>query len=242
MYFHPIYLPAPMPQSLPTIQQYLSLADWRFEPTMQEGQQDGFYWLSSAYLSVLQPLDLIGPTVPFAVLATYFDWHGGSAEQYGDEPGWRALGHFALSEVAAAPPQLYTEAPCAFLILDEQKSDDEIIDALQDFEEPYLFWSLSSDAMAFWQALTAIRPFCYFSYDLNQGLTLIVREHDDYLRFMDRLPWEMIENTCRDGESKRRHEAVEDFGPELGPEVCSVPGCDRLRLKSIFKCFMHAIA
>jgi len=235
-----------MPQSLLTIQQYLALADWRFAPTMEEGQRDGFYWLRSMHLVVVDPLDLVRPAVPFAVLATYFDWHGGSAQVYGHEPGWRALGHFALSETAAVPPRLYTEADCAFLILDAQKyDDDQLVATLGDFEEPYLFEPVSPDApqaMSFWQALSTLRPFCYFSYGLSQGLTLIMREHDDYMRFMDRLPWDMIEKTYRDDECKRRREEFELFGPEVGPEVCSVPDCDRLRLKNIFKCYMHAIA
>lgn len=228
---------------IPTIEEYLRLKDWKFELSINEGCHANFFWLRSRELvmsDLLATIDL--PQVPFSVLVTYWDWHGGGASTYGNERGWRHLGEYAISDISTKLPKLYYGADCAQMLLDEPINDNELLNALSNFDEPYMLDDLEEEhAKNFWTAIEAVKPFCYFSYGLFNSFTFIARDPALYRQFVERISREDIEQAYKERAAANRAKTWAELGPECGPETCVEPNCDRRRIKLAVRCFIHQI-
>jgi len=230
--------------SIQTVNEYLQLADWKFEFSIDEGRLGKFCWLRSGHLFAGDFLRVINlPKNPFQVLVTYFDGQDGGALTYGDRPGWRKLGLFAISESSSALPALSFGADNEQLILDEPMPDPELLSALALLDEPYELDDLADTrAKDFWTALEIIKPYCYFSNGIGRDeFTLIVRDEDVYRQFCRSLSGTEIETTFKNVEANYRARVWDNLGPECGPEACIEDGCDRLRIKLAVRCFIHQI-
>lgn len=208
---------------------------------MKTGCSGNFFWLRSSELGVLDVLQVIDlPEKPFRVVVTYWDWGGGAAFAYGDISGWSRLGEYAISDTSTVLPKLQFGADNAQMLLDEVMSEHEVLQNLLEFDEPYLLDDLENDQVkAFWIAIEALRPYCYFSY--CEGLTLIMRGTESCKEFIDRVSLEEVETIFRGRTTSYREKKWNELGPECGPEVCIEENCDRLRIKLAVRCFIHQL-
>ena len=226
-----------------TIDEYLSVIDWQFNPNVKKGQVDDFYWVRSpefaGTVDVLEHVDL--PAQPFSVLVTDWDGSGGGAQFYGPRQGWRLVGQSALSEPSCNLPELSYGADNAQMLIDHAISDEALLSALTDFCEPH-FLDDPDGSQSFWNAINAIQPYCYFSYGCSaENFTFIARGKSLIDQFWQNVSLPKVELKLRQGLVESRAKTWNTLGPECGPEVCQEANCDRLRIKLAVRCFIHQL-
>ena len=230
--------------TIQTIEEYLQLADWKFELSLDEGRHGDFYWLRSKQLfgdDLLGIIDL--PKKPFQVVLTFWDGQGGAALSFGDEPGWRKLGPYAISERSTVLPKLSFEADNEQLIIVEPISDQELIAELEHLDLSFHHKELEVDkSQRFLAAMETIKPYCYFSRNVvSDGFFFVTRNSVLYRQFRDNIPVAEIESNERKYLMSSREQLWNNLGPECGPDVCIEGNCDRLRIMLAVRCFIHQL-
>lgn len=230
-------------ESLPTIDEYLALKDWKFTPDIEQGQHEDYYWFrSDNFLFDELPSVIRVPLVPFQVVVTCFDGFGGGAFVYSDCPGWRVVGDLAVANKLNALPELFTGADNAQVIIDRENSDELILENFEGFEESSCLVDLEiEDTREFWNKFKLIDPYIYFSMNLFRRFTIISRGIELHQSFMNNIDWPTIEEFHRKSAQERCAALWADLGPERGPEKCVENGCERLRIPLAIRCFMHQL-
>jgi hypothetical protein len=222
-----------------SIDDYLALKDWTFTLDITEGVHGDYFWLRSEHLSVINFLDAIPlPTKAFRVLVTYWDGSGGAAQFYSKEPGWQALGEFAISAPMTEIPQLNFEADSAQMLLDSQLTISQVSHILNTHKKAgFSAREDSPEANDFWNVIEALEPYCYAS-DLGD-LFFIARGEALYRTFVTSADVTGIEDWYRQRTAAERKRLWAELGPNCGPETCIEPGCTELRIRLAVKCFVH---
>lgn len=216
---------------LKTIEEYLALIDWTYTPKYQVGSHGDFYWIRYDYqIDPLQFIDL--PKGKYRALLLDFD-SGPPGEYFGNDPGWSALGEFALSDAGDSLPNLrFGAADTAYLLLTQEFDQNTLLEQLVRLEEPH-----QKTDQIFWEVLDAVKPFCYCS---DGGGTFFVspdKASIDVLYSSKVL--QIAQDRARESKRKGRLELWQTLGPERGPEKCVEQNCDRLRIQLAVRCFMH---
>ncbi len=219
---------------LQTIEEYLSLKDWSYVPYVTEGIHSEYYWVASdrSFVDEFEKLEL--PEGPIRVLATSFDGTGGTAMIYSDEPGWKALGEFAISEPVTKQPKMYFVADHSFMLIDRPLTDEQLLEGLSDFND---FSPLYMETEKFWRSVDMLQPRCYFA-DLHHSI-FAARGIQLYQQVFNQSYLDRSVELQRQDELKGRKQRWEAQGPERGPETCVEQGCTRLRIQLTIRCFIH---
>lgn len=217
---------------LQTIEEYLALSDWNFNPGYEIGSHGEFYWIRYDYQ--IDPLQFINlPAGKYRALLLDFD-SGPPGKYFGNDPGWSALGEFAISNLGKTLPDLCFGADTAYLLLDRELDQTTLLEQLGRLKEPQ-----PKDDQILWEVLDAVKPFCYCN---DFGGTFFVspdKASRDVLYSSKVL--KIAEDRAREGERKGRLGSWQSLGPERGPEKCVEPDCDRLRIELAVRCFMHQL-
>lgn len=219
-----------------TIEDYLELKDWKFSLNFEEGIHGEYYWVQGENLSVDLYHAIRLPENPYRVLVTYWDYISGPATIYGAEPGWRAIGNYALSQPRTTLPDLNHFADFEEMIID---NDTELDDAaLNSYCSADYLSDVDNDCTKrFWCAIEQLNAYCLWS---EQGRhTFVVRGKDLYDHFWNSDEVKGIEERFRARSKINRQKLWADLGPEIGPEKCAEPDCDRLRIRLAIRCFLH---
>lgn len=218
------------PKKLQTIEEYLSLADWSYKPVVTEGTHGDYFWVATD-MRFHEERGL--PKYPFRVLAISFDGFGSGAKIYENEPGWKPLGSFAISEMVTTLPKMYFDAEYSYMLIDRPLTDVQILSCFIDFED---FMYCERDR--FWQTVDALQPYFYVAgWDHS---VFVARGKDLYETVFNEACADESREIARRRELDGRRKMWESQGPERGPEVCVEPDCDRLRIQLTIRCFIHS--
>lgn len=218
---------------LQTIEEYLDLSDWTFKPGYEIGSHGDFYWIRYDYQ--IDPLQFINlPKSKYRALLLDFD-SGPPGKYFGNDPGWSALGEFALSDAGDSLPNLrFGAADTAYLLLTQEFDQVALLEQLGRLEEPH-----QKTNQIFWEVMDAVKPFCYCS---DCGGTFFVSPYKASIDILySSKVLQIAEDRAREGKRKSRLELWQTLGPERGPEKCVEQDCERLRIELAVRCFMHQL-
>ncbi len=218
---------------LPTIDEYLAMQDWVFSPQIKQGTHGDYFWVHYLGLDTYDPFDRIDPpSVPFCLAVRPSFDSSQSVAMIGAKPGWNANGNFAISNWNFNMKHVDLGGFGARFVIDTLKSETRINEALVDFED---FFFLAPESLEkFLRVVSDLQPYCCATGDL-----FIARGKELYEQFFND---ELLDEIRRDewrSELEERRSFWKNQGPECGPEVCSEPQCDRLRIKLSVNCFVH---
>lgn len=224
-----------LPHNLPTIEDWLALKDWSRTPNVTEGTHGEYFWVrcESAWFGSALSTTLFMPT-EFRVLVTY--WDGNGADFYRNEPGWKAIGDYALGPPLKYFPELNFGAQSAAMLIPHTVPESQLEDLLDGFDD---FQPYRGETAPFWNVVDRIKPICYFS-DLDEGIFVAQGKELYELGFNESLVAE-ITNELRVREQRIRQSTWNTLGPECGPEKCVEPGCDHLRIRLAIRCLLHQL-
>lgn len=230
-------------EQLPTIEEYLTLKDWKFTPDVEVGHHGNYFWFRSENFIFDDIFDhLLLPTSPFQIAVALWDSDDNTYRIYEGETGWRNLGGYAVSNPTIKPPELYLGDYSAHLILDKDFDDRSLRAQLDGLSEDYALDDHENESVKrFWHKIGMIQPYAYFSLGLNKHFSVILRGASLHQSFMDSLDWSRIEARYKDRALEHAAKKWEDLGPERGPEKCVVNDCDRLRIPLAIRCFIHQL-
>ena len=230
-------------ESLPTIDEYLQLADWTFTPDVEEGQHEGYFWYRSNQFVFDNIFDHISvPITPFQILVTSWDEDYKVKSIYKKKDGWRRLGEHVISSASLIPPKLTHFEYLSYLILDKEYSDEDLQLFLDCFGEVYALEVIEDEEVKlFWDLFAALDPFLYFSFGLTKHFSVISRGEIFHQKLVDSVDWIKIESIYKKRAMDAAAKKWEDLGPERGPEKCVVNGCERLRIPLAIRCFIHQL-
>ena len=219
---------------IPTIEDYLNVSDWGFDPKYDEGRNGDYFWVSLNYDVEFEKFIPV-PRNPYRILVTYFDWWGGAAKLYGSSPGWKAVNQCAISDaIVDRPPIINYRADTALMFLDKPLTDQQIQTGLTFAdEEP------DPSNSRFWSLLDHLQPYLYISYMAKEFFAAREKILLDALHSAD--AFADVEAKERADCRNTRAEQWKKLGPECGPEKCVESGCDRLRIKLAIRCFIHQL-
>lgn len=217
---------------LQTIEEYLALSDWTFKPGYEIGSHGDFYWIRYDYqIDPLQFIDL--PAGKYRALLLDFD-SSRPGSFIGKDPGWSALGEFAISDLGSTLPDLCFNADTAYLLLDREFDQTSLLEQLGRLEEPH-----PKDDQIFWEVLDAVKPFCYCS---DCGDTFFVSPNKASIDVLySSKVLQIAEDRAREDKRKGRLGSWQSLGPERGPEKCVEQDCERLRIELAVRCFIHQL-
>lgn len=224
-----------LPHNLPTIEDWLELNDWSRTPNVTEGTHGEYFWVrcEGAWFGSALSTTLFMPT-EFRVLVTY--WDGNGAGFYVNEPGWRAIGDYALGPPLKYLPELNFEAPSAAMVIPDTVPESELEYLLEGFDD---FQPYRAETDSFWNVVDRIKPICYFS-DLDEGIFVAQGRELYELGFNESVVAE-ITDELRVREQRIRQSTWNTLGPECGPEKCVEPGCEHLRIRLAIRCLLHQL-
>ncbi len=224
-----------LPHNLPTIEDWLALKGWSRTPNVTEGTHGEYFWVrcESAWFGSALSTTLFMPT-EFRVLVTY--WDGNGADFYRNEPGWKAIGDYALGPPLKYLPELNFGAQSAAMLIPHTVPESQLEDLLVGFDD---FQPYREETAPFWNVVDRIKPICYFS-DLDEGIFVAQGKELYELGFNESLVAE-ITNELRVREQRIRQSTWNTLGPECGPEKCVEPGCDHLRIRLAIRCLLHQL-
>ncbi len=218
---------------IPTIEEYLNLANWCYQAKRVElGYYGDFFWIKNSSFTVE---DLDFPKQPYCILLILYDAVGFAPVSLGKEAGWRAVGDYAVSEQKSGRSEINYGVDFELMIIERTVTDAEILDALGS--NCTFIDDEQEDDSRFWQIMNKLQPYCYLSSSDKSFCTVKSKSLRDSLNTPEIFARE--EQTHRDYARAERAKAWNDLGPECGTEICVEPDCSRLRIKLAGRCFLH---
>jgi len=175
------------------------------------------------------------PVLPRQFKIMVLAYAGGSgAEAFGNKAGWKKIGDYAASpDFLSAPDLPLHEA--SFLIYEPQVAPH--LEAQVGSQQLYLHREIFEEELPLLsQTLAKLQAFLYLNtnYDyllVTGGQTMSEIKHSEQFLSLPQQAKEKVLN--------RRDRQWRQFGPEVGPELCSEEDCGHKRIQLTSRCFMH---
>lgn len=220
-------------EKIPTIDEYLAMQDWVFDPRIKQGEHGDFYWMHYIGSDLSDPFKRIeSPHVPFCVLIKPDIYSSLGLTSIVQSLGWKQLGSFAVSSWSDKMPIIDQGNLGTLFVVDRLKSESEILKALADFED--LLFHQPKDLSKFLQVVDQLQPYCAVS-----GYLFLARGKHVYQQYFNEELLDEIRRLEWRSALDQRQRFWKNQGPECGPETCVEPDCTRLRIKLAVRCFVH---
>lgn len=220
-----------------TIEEYLALEDWKFCPFINEGQEGEFFWFTSSGLFYEHPLTLLpAPREPFRIAIIDWDSTSGAESFFSKMPDWCSIGDWAVSPPLTSFPALNFHADAEVIVF-PANSPNELLLEVQQYFGNSVFEMLHSDE--FWDVLKKLKPLCY---TVTGSVDFFIAPNQSVYSLLMNSELLINSETKANAQAERdRQICWENLGPEVGPERCLEPDCDRLRIKLAVRCFIHQL-
>lgn len=214
------------------IEDYLKGTDWTYTFDAQEGSEYGYSWIKTKDL-MIDPMTVVALPRPFRIIVLDYAQAPG-AEAFGNKAGWKKIGDYAASpDFLSAPDLPLHEA--SFIIYSPEAAPQ--MEARVSKEQFYLHREIYEEELPLLsQTLARIKAFLYLSTNYDYLLvtgdqTMTEIKHSEQFLSLPQQAKEKVLN--------RRDRQWRQFGPEVGPELCSEEGCTHKRIQLTSRCFMH---
>tara|TARA_Y100001978_G_C23618417_1_gene397187 strand:+ start:376 stop:1086 length:711 start_codon:yes stop_codon:yes gene_type:complete len=229
-----------------TIEEWLSLADWKTSFKYNRYSHMNFHWVE--YPGWADPLVVLEPKErPLWLVMTRFDGSNpayllpdGVGKVSDDDGEWRQIdSDYIISPPLLSIPEFALHANMAFLCVDEEQTLSHLSQVLHSFESHIRLGKEGTEYDGFWNALRELNALFYVSYNggivfLSRGDELLEQflSSDEFARAPGREKARVLEGRLR---------LWDQLGPNVGPELCVEQGCDMPRIRLAIRCFMHQL-
>jgi len=214
------------------IDDYLKAKDWTYSFEALEGSEYGYSWIKTKD-TMIDPMTVVTLPSPFRIIVLDYALAPG-AEAFGDRAGWTKIGDYALSPAFLSAPDLPLHE-ASFIIYEPALAPQ--MESMIGKEQLYCHREIYEEELPLLsQTLARLKIFLYLStsYDyllITSDQTMAeIKQSEQFLS----LPQQAKEKVLN-----RRDRQWRQFGPEVGPELCSEEGCERKRIQLTSRCFIH---